>query len=151
MDAVLRSCAIYIILMIFFRIIGKRTLSQITTFDFVLLLIIGEATQQALLGDDFSLTNAAIVIVTLMFLDVALSLIKQRSQVVDQLIDGVPTLLVENGVPIKEHMEKSRVDLEDILESARESQGLERMEQIKYAVLERGGQISIVPVEGAGS
>lgn len=151
MDAVLRSGAIYIILMIFFRIIGKRSLSQITTFDFVLLLIIGEATQQALLGDDFSLTNAVIVIVTLMFLDVVLSLIKQRSQAVDKLIDGVPTLLVENGEPIKEHMEKSRVDLDDILESARESQGLERMEQIKYAVLERGGQISIVPMESAGS
>lgn len=150
MDAVLRALAIYIILMIFTRFTGKRSLSQITTFDFVLLLIIGDSTQQALLGNDYSLMNALIVVVTLMFMDVALSLLKQRSNTVEKLMDSVPTLLVENGKPIRKHLEKARVDEEDILESARESQGLERMEQIKYAVLERAGQISIVPKEGKG-
>jgi uncharacterized membrane protein YcaP (DUF421 family) len=150
MDSVLRGLGIYLILLVFFRFTGKRSLSQITTFDFVLLLIIGEATQQALLGENFSLTNALLVIVTLLFTDIALSLVKQRSKTVEKLMDSVPTLLVENGKPIKEHMERSRVDEEDILEAARETQGLERMEQIKYAVLERAGRISIIPKqEGA--
>src|SRR5690606_7009564 len=126
------------------RFIGKRSLSQITTFDFVLLLIIGEATQQALLGDDFSIVNALLVIVTLMIIDIGLSLVKQRSSKVEKLIDGVPTIRVENGQPIDEHMQKARIDREDILESARELQGLERMDQIKYAVLERDGKISII-------
>lgn len=145
MDAVLRGVIVYAFLLLFFRFIGKRSLSQITTFDFVLLLIIGEATQQALLGDDFSIVNALLVIVTLMIIDIGLSLIKQRSSKVEKLIDGVPTILVENGQPIDEHMQKARIDREDILESARELQGLERMDQIKYAVLERDGKISIIP------
>ncbi|HLU11929.1 MAG TPA: YetF domain-containing protein [Oceanobacillus sp.] len=145
MDAVLRGVIVYAFLLLFFRFIGKRSLSQITTFDFVLLLIIGEATQQALLGDDFSIVNALLVIVTLMIIDIGLSLVKQRSSKVEKLIDGVPTILVENGQPIDEHMQKARIDREDILESARELQGLERMEQIKYAVLERDGKISIIP------
>lgn len=78
MDSILRAVAIYAILMIIFRISGKRSLAQITTFDFVLLLVIGEATQQALLGDDFSLTNAALVIITLLGLDIALSMLQER-------------------------------------------------------------------------
>ena len=76
MDSVFRALAIYAVLLLIFRISGKRSLSQITTFDFVLLLVIGEATQQALLGDDFSLTNAFIVIVTLVGVDIGLSLLE---------------------------------------------------------------------------
>ncbi len=78
MDAVLRAGAIYLVLLLIFRITGKRSLAQITTFDFVLLLVIGEATQQALLGNDFSITNAVIVIVTLLGLDLGLSLVQSR-------------------------------------------------------------------------
>ena len=67
----------------------------------------------------------------------------------EKWIDGVPTLLVQDGRPLKDRMDKARVDEEDILASARELQGLERMEQIKYAVLERGGHISIIPKPAA--
>ena len=145
MDSVVGALAIYAILLIIFRISGKRSLAQITTFDFVLLLVIGEATQQALLGDDFSLTNAFIVIVTLLGLDIGLSLLKQRSQKVELWVDDTPLIIVENGRPLKERMDKARIDESDILASARELQGLERMDQIKYAVLERSGGVSIIP------
>jgi uncharacterized membrane protein YcaP (DUF421 family) len=145
MSVVLRSCAIYVFLIVIFRIAGKRSLAHVTTFDFVLLLIIGEATQQALLGEDFSLSNAFLVIITLVGLDVGLSLWKQRSPKMDRLLDDMPLVIVENGQPLKERMEKARIDQEDVLAAARERQGLERMEQIKYAVLERGGGISIIP------
>jgi uncharacterized membrane protein YcaP (DUF421 family) len=57
----------------------------------------------------------------------------------------MPLVIVEHGQPLKERMEKARIDLEDVLAAAREHQGLERMEQIKYAVLERSGSISIIP------
>lgn len=73
MDSVLRAAAMYVALMILFKIAGRRSLAELTTFDFVLLMIIGEATQQALLGDDFSLTNSIVVIVTLIAVDVGLS------------------------------------------------------------------------------
>ncbi|MCD6027974.1 MAG: hypothetical protein K0S78_148 [Thermomicrobiales bacterium] len=145
MDSVIRAVAIYGILLIIFRVSGKRSLAQITTFDFVLLLIISEATQQALLGDDFSLINAFVVIITLIGLDIALSLLKQRSPTFELLIDDTPLIIVEDGRPLKERMDKARIDESDILASARELQGLERMDQIKYAVLERSGGVSIIP------
>lgn len=147
MDAVFRATVVYLFLLVIFRIAGKRTLGQTTTFDLVLLLIIGEATQQALLGNDFSLTNAVIVITTLVLIDIGFALWKQRSQTLDKLIDGVPLVIVDNGELLKDRMHKARVDEEDILSAARRTQGLERMEQIKYAVLERSGDISIIPVE----
>ncbi len=73
------------------------------------------------------------------------SLWKQRSPQVEKLLDGVPLVIVEDGRPLKERMAKSRVDEDDVLTAACKLQGLERMEQIKYAVLERSGGISIIP------
>ncbi|HEX2116196.1 MAG TPA: YetF domain-containing protein [Alphaproteobacteria bacterium] len=145
MDSVLRAVAIYIVLLIVFRIAGRRTLSEMTSFDFVLLLIIGEATQQALLGEDFSLTNAFLVIITLLAIDVGMSLWKQHSEAANRIIEGVPTILVDHGRPLKALMDKARVREEEVLEAARRLQGLERMDQIKYAVLEVSGGISIIP------
>ena len=145
MDSVLRGAAIYFFLLVLFRLAGKRTLSDVTTFDFVLLLIISEATQQALLGEDFSLTNAFLVILTLIGLDIAISLWQQRWPRLGKWIEGVPLVIVEDGRPLHERMQRSRISEEDVLTAARERQGLARMDQIRYAVLERSGGISIIP------
>ncbi len=145
MDAVLRASAIYFILLLLFRLTGKRSLGQLTTFDFVLLLVIAEATQQGLLGNDFSLTNAFLVILTLIGIDTGLSLFERRSGTVDKLVNGVPLVIVEDGEPLEDRMSKARVSADDILQMARQTQGIERMEQIKYAVLERSGGISVIP------
>lgn len=147
MEPVLHAVALYIILMLIFRIAGKRSLAQITTFDFVLLLVIGEATQQALVGKDFSMTNSILLIVTLVGIDVGLSLIKQRFEKVEKWLDSTPVILVDNGKLLNERLKKARVDASDILSKARELQGLERLEQIKYAVLEPSGGITIIPKE----
>ncbi|MCQ6256638.1 DUF421 domain-containing protein [Pseudomonas sp. Q11] len=147
MDSVLRAAAIYVALLVLFKIAGRRSLAEITTFDFVLLMIIGEATQQALLGDDFSLTNSLMVIVTLIAIDVGLSLLKQRSQWVSQLIDGGPTIIVEDGRILKARMRHARLIEEDIMEAARSSQGIEKLEQIKFAIIERNGKISVIAKE----
>jgi uncharacterized membrane protein YcaP (DUF421 family) len=150
MDAVLRALAIYAFLMLVFRATGKRSLSQITTFDFVLLLIIGEATQQALLGDDFSITTALLVITTIVLVDIALSLLQRQFPQLGPALEDVPLILVDDGKIIRRHLDKSRITEDDVLEAAREKQGLERMDQVKYAVLERTGSISIIPRESAG-
>lgn len=145
MDAVLRAAAIYFALLILFRVAGRRSLAEITSFDLILLLIIGEATQQALLGDDFSLTNAIVVIVTLIAIDVGLSLLKLRSRKIDLLMDGAATIIVEDGKPMRGRIAEARLQEADILQAARQGQGLERMDQIKYAILEKNGKISIIP------
>lgn len=145
MESVLRAAAIYAFLLVLFRLTGRRALSEITTFDFVLLLVIGEATQQALLGDDFSVINAFVVIATLVLIDILLSLFKQRSPQVGRFLDGMPLIVVEYGKPLTQRLRKARLTEEDILEAARQGQGLERMEQIRFAVLEKNGQISVIP------
>lgn len=149
MDSVLRATAVYLILLIIMRIAGKRTLAQVTVFDFILLLIIGEATQQALLGEDFSILNAAIVIATLVLLDIGLAILKQRSDLLDRVLDDTPVVIVDHGKPLRDRMDRARIDEQEILVAARELHGLERLDQIKFAVLERSGGISIVPAAGA--
>jgi uncharacterized membrane protein YcaP (DUF421 family) len=145
MDFVLRGSVIYFAVWLLIRFSGRRTLAELTTFDFVLLLIIAEATQQALLGDDFSLTNALLVVLTLITINIALALLQRRWPPIGKLFNGVPMVIVENGRPLRELMERARVEEEDVLEAARRLQGLERMDQIKYAVLEKSGGISIIP------
>lgn len=149
MDAVLRALAIYAFLLVIMRLSGRRTFGQMTPFDFVLLLVIGESTQQALIGDDFSFTNAVVLITTLIGIDVALSLVKQRSETAERILDGLPLVIVRHGRPLKDLMDRARVDEQDVLHAARMLQGLERLDQIKYAVLETDGSISIIPTESA--
>jgi uncharacterized membrane protein YcaP (DUF421 family) len=144
-DTVIRAFLIYIFLLIILRISGKRTMAQITVFDFVLLLVVAEATQNAMLGKDYSITTAMLVIMSLVGLNIAFSLLKHRWPGFDRLVEGMPLVIVENGKPLKERMDKLRVDEDDILSAARSLQGLERMDQIKYAVVERSGSITIVP------
>lgn len=145
MDIVLRGLVIYAFLVVVLRISGARSLAQTTAFDFVLLIIIAEAVAQALLGEDFSMTNALVLVVVLVGADVGLSLVKEYVPTLARLTDGLPVVLVEHGRPVREHMDRARVDEEDILAAARQTQGLRRMEDIDFAVLELGGAISIIP------
>lgn len=116
----------------------------------VLLLIIGESVSQALMGDDFSVTTALILVTTLVLMELAFAFIKQKSKVAERWLDDVPLIVVEDGKPLKDRMDRARVDEEDVLEAARSLHGLENLAQVKYAVLERGGSISVIPKSGKG-
>ena len=148
MDSVLRGLVVYFFLLIVFRISGKRTLSQTTSFDLVLLLIISETTQQAMVDNDHSITNGFLLIVTLVGTSIVLATLKQFFPKLDLLLEGQPVIVVNRGKLLPEIMNKARVDQEDILSAARMLHGLERLDQIKYAILERDGEISIVPASG---
>ena len=145
MNPVIRGLAIYFFVYIIFRILGKRSLSEITTFDFVLLLIISETTTDALVGEDYSLMACFIMISTLVGVDLLFTLTKTKWKWFEKVSDGAPLVLVDKGVPLKKRMEKTKVDEEDVLEAARSLHGLENMEQVKYAVLEKYCTISIIP------
>jgi uncharacterized membrane protein YcaP (DUF421 family) len=147
METVLRCLAVYVFLTVVFRVAGKRPLSEATTFDLILLLIISEAVSQSIQGNDFSLTNGFIATATLVGLEILMSLLKSRSKRIERWLEGVPVVIVDEGKLLRERMRKLRVDEDDIMEAARESHGLERMEQVKYAVVERGGSIAIIPRE----
>lgn len=145
MDMVLRALAIYLILMVVFKIAGRRALLQMTSFDLILLLIISEATQQALLGNDFSVTGAMITIVTLIVVDILFGMIKKYLPGADDLLDGTPVILVENGYLFQDKMKKADISCDDILLMARVDHGITRLAEIKFAILETNGHISIVP------
>jgi uncharacterized membrane protein YcaP (DUF421 family) len=145
MEAIVRATFIYLFLVLILRAAGKRQFAELTSFDLVLLLVIAEATQQGLLGQDFSVTYAALAIITLVGLDILFSLIKERSKLFEKVIDGMPTVLMDEGQLLRDRMRRVLVDEDDILAQARLSHGLERLDQVRYAILERDGKISIIP------
>lgn len=145
MDSVLRAAAIYVFLVLIFRISGRRTLNEITTFDLLLLLIISEATQQAMIDSDHSLTGAILVICTLVGIDITLSLVKQRFPRVARVFDGLPVVVMRDGKLFHDRIKQERINEDDILAAARQHYGLESMDQIKHAIVEESGGISIIP------
>jgi uncharacterized membrane protein YcaP (DUF421 family) len=147
MESVIRGAAVYLILVIIMRISGRRTLAEATPFDFILLLIIAETTQQALLAEDFSITNAVLLIVTLIGMDIVFSFLKRWSTVASRLLEGTPTVLIRDGEIDRRALERSRVEETDILVSARQIHGLESLDQVKHAVLETDSGISVIPKE----
>lgn len=142
---VVRSAIVYLFVFLILRVGGKRTVGEMTTFDLVLLLIISEATQEALLDGDQSLTGGMLAIGTLIFVDIAVSKLTARFRTVDKVVNSVPVVIMKDGKPLADRMQQERVSEEDVLEAARGTHGLESLDQIKYAILEKDGSISIIP------
>jgi uncharacterized membrane protein YcaP (DUF421 family) len=151
MDSILRGAATYLIVWIFFRISGKRSLSDATTFDAVLLLILSETTQAALLDDNNSMANSVLLIATLLGIDVLLSHVKHRFPRVEHVMDGAPVIILDRRGMEHEVMDKERIDREDILAAARSLQGIGNLDDVEYAVLEPTGDITIIPKQTAAA
>ena len=149
MDEVLRAIAIYAVLMVIFRLSGKRSMAEVTPFDFVLLLIFSEALQNALVDDDNSLTVGLTVVTTLLTVNLIMSLIKQRSVRIENLLEGVPIVIFDEGKPLHDRMNRERIDEGDILEAARLQHGIDSLDQVRTAIIERSGGISIIPKQSA--
>lgn len=114
----------------------------------MLLLIVSEAVQQALIDGDESMTNAFLLVLTLLGADVLMSWITVRNDRIDKLVNDVSLLLIDDGTMQHKRMKKSRVTEDDILEAARQLRRIERLDQIKHAVLERSGGITVIPKPG---
>jgi len=145
MESVLRGLIVYAFLFIVFRLSGKRTLGETTTFDLILLLIISETTQQAMIDGDNSLTNCFVLVITLISASVLLSIVKERFPSIERWMEGVPIVIVEDGRCLEDRMSKMRIDEEDVLEAARKDHGIRDLAGIRYAVVEKNGSISIIP------
>jgi uncharacterized membrane protein YcaP (DUF421 family) len=146
---VANTSGIYLLLLLIFRIAGRRTLSETSTFDLVLLLIIGETTQQAMVGnDDDSMASAAVAILSLVSLDMTITYLRKASPAFDHLLEGRTILLIHEGKIRQAAMDAHSLDIEDLKEAARLSHGIADMEDVRQATLERDGKISIVPWRG---
>lgn len=147
METVLRMAFIYIFLMIALRAMGKRELNKLSAFELVMLLLIPELFSQAALREDFSMTNATIATATLLTLVLLTSVISHLSRRAHKVINGTPTVLVRAGRYIEENMNRERIGPEELLAEMHKA-GFERLEQIKWAILEDDGKIALVPAEG---
>jgi uncharacterized membrane protein YcaP (DUF421 family) len=141
----MRAALLYGFLLVMFRIAGKRTLAQMTGFDLVLILVIGDATQQALIGDDFTLGTAMLAIGSLVLLDAGLGYLKAHAPRVDRVLDGLPLLLVDRGRLLEDRMAREGIDVSDLMTAGREQHGIRQLSDIEYAVLERSGGLSVIP------
>jgi uncharacterized membrane protein YcaP (DUF421 family) len=140
-----RATLVYLFLLAVFRVSGRRTLAQVTTFDLILVLILGDATQQAVVGTDATIGAAVVAVSTLVLLDMGLSAAKYRWPAVDVVIDGLPLPVVEAGQLREARMAAERITRDDLLTAAREQHGLSALDEVAFAVIEQDGAISIVP------
>jgi uncharacterized membrane protein YcaP (DUF421 family) len=144
MDLAIRAAFLFCFVYLLTRIIGRRELSSLEPFDLILLIVIGDAIQQGLTQDDYSVTGAMIVVGTFAMLQVLVSFVSYRFPRLRPALDGEPIIVVQDGKPIERNMKRERLTLEEVLVQAR-GQQVASLEQIEWAVLETSGKISIIP------
>jgi uncharacterized membrane protein YcaP (DUF421 family) len=145
MDTVIRGLCVYLFLLLILRISGKRSLSSMTPFDFVLILILSETVQQAMIDNDSSMTNAVLLVVTLIGFDILLSILKMKIPALGRAIDSTAVVIMKQGEIERSSLKAERLDEDDILAAARAQEGISRLDQIDYAIVEQDGSITIVP------
>ena len=149
MDIAIRSVVLYLFVVFLMRIIGRRELSSLNAVDLVLLIVLGDAIQQGLTQDDYSVTGAIIVISTIAVLQVASSYLSFRSGKVRKLLAGSPIVLIEDGAPIMRNLRRERLTLDDVAEDMRLAQ-IGSFADVQWAILERNGEISFIKRDDSG-
>jgi uncharacterized membrane protein YcaP (DUF421 family) len=144
MDLVFRATVIFFFVFLVTRVAGKRELSSLEPFDLILLVVLGDLVQQGVTQSDYSVTGAIIVISTITVLSVGLSYANFRLPFLRTTLEGQPVVLVENGQLIERNMRRERITTEDIEAEGRQQQ-VASVAQMRWAVLETSGRISIIP------
>src|SRR5919199_5199259 len=144
MDIVLRAIFLYAFIVFVMRVIGRRELSSMTPFDLILLIVLGDAIQQGLTQDDYSVTGAVIVVGTIALLQVGLSFFGFRFPKLRPLLEGDPIVIVQDGKPLEKNLRRERVAVEEVLEEARTQAQISSLDEIEWAILETSGNISFV-------
>jgi uncharacterized membrane protein YcaP (DUF421 family) len=144
MDLTIRAVALFFFVYLLTRIIGRRELSSLEPFDLILLIVIGDAIQQGLTQDDYSVTGALIVIGTFAILQILVSYLSFRFPRLRPTLDGEPIVVVQDGRAIEKNMKRERITVEEVMVAARQEQ-VASLDRIAWAVLETSGKISIIP------
>jgi uncharacterized membrane protein YcaP (DUF421 family) len=143
MDIVVRGIVIFAFLFVLMRAVGRRELSTLQPFDLILLVVVGDAVQQGLTQDDYSVTGALLAIGTIAVLQVGLSYVSFRFPRARPYIDGSPLVIVQDGEPIERNMKRERLTLDDLREEARQ-QSIATLDEVAWAVIETSGKISFI-------
>ena len=143
MDIVIRAAVAFLLILFLTRVVGRRELSSLEPFDLILLVTIGDLVQQGVTQNDFSVTGMILAIGTIGFLTVVFSYLPWRFQVLRQVLEGVPIILVEEGKVVEKNVRRQRLTQEEIASAAR-VQNIASLDDVRWAVLETNGQITFI-------
>lgn len=143
MDIVIRAAVAYAFIIFLLRIIGRRELSTLAPSDLVLLVVMGDLVQNGVTQSDQSVTGVFLALSTFAILTVAVSVVTFKSRRVQTLVEGAPLILVQDGKPVEKNLRSERLNIDDVAEEAR-GQGIERLDEIKWCVLESSGSMSFI-------
>jgi uncharacterized membrane protein YcaP (DUF421 family) len=141
---VVRTVVVYLAVYVGLRFMGKRELGQMTVFDLVVILLIANAVQNAMVGPDVSVAGGVLAAFVLLAVNRGISTLRLRGEVWGRLLEGTPTVLIEDGDFVVPHLRKEGVERSE-LEMAMREHGVESVQEVRLAVLETDGSISIVP------
>lgn len=150
MEIVVRSTVIFFFLWLVTRAVGRRELSQLSSFELLLLVTFGDLVQQGVTQEDMSLTGAVLAVGTMALLTVLLSYLSFRFRGAEPALEGVPVVIVRDGRPLHEVLKIERLSLSEVSEAARE-QGIGDLAEVEIAVIEPDGKFSFITREGGGS
>jgi uncharacterized membrane protein YcaP (DUF421 family) len=143
MDIVLRAIVLYLFILLLTRAVGRRELSTLEPFDLILLVTIGDLVQQGVTQNDFSVTGSLLAVGTIGVLTVVFSYLPWRFRVLRPVLEGVPTIVVEDGDIVERNLKRHRLTQEEVAAAARVQQ-IASLAQVRWAVLETNGQLSFI-------
>ena len=146
-EIIVRTAVVYWVVLFLLRIAGKRELGQMTPFDLVVILVIANAVQNAMTGGDNSLIGGVIAAATLTAVNIAMERWGDRIPLLRRALASEPTLLLQDGTSIEEHLKREHIELSEVEMAARQH-GIADLADVAAAVLEEDGSISIIPKEG---
>ncbi|MFL5980344.1 MAG: DUF421 domain-containing protein [Gaiellaceae bacterium] len=143
MDIVLRAIVLYVFIVFVMRVIGRRELSSMTPFDLILLIVLGDAVQQGLTQDDYSVTGAILAVATIATLQVFTSYLSFRSRRARKVLEGEPIVVVDHGKLVDHNIKRERMTEDEVAEEMRQQQ-IASLDEVEWAILESNGQISFI-------
>lgn len=146
MGTVIRVAVVYAIIVAALRIMGKREFAQLSPLELITLLLIPDLLSSGVIGDDYSLTNSLTAVLTLFAITFGMAVLMQRFKPVETLVASSPTVLVAHGKMYEHNMNRERISPDELFTEMHKS-GLTELNQVKWAILESDGQISLVPVD----
>ncbi|HKG17239.1 MAG TPA: YetF domain-containing protein [Solirubrobacteraceae bacterium] len=147
MDLVIRAAVVFFFILLITRMIGRRELSSLEPFDLIMLVVIGDLVQQGVTQSDYSITGALIVISTIAVLTALMAFVNFRFRPLRRVLEGQPVVLVENGRVVERNMRRERLTREELEAEGRQQQ-VPSVADMRWAVLETSGQISVIPKQG---
>jgi uncharacterized membrane protein YcaP (DUF421 family) len=141
MEIVVRAFVVFCFLWFVTRVVGRSTLGELSTFQLVLFVTMGDLVQQGVTQQDYSVTAAVLAVGTFAVLTIVLTWANARFPRTRSVVHGLPVVIVADGEPAYDVMKRERVSIDDLFEAARQH-GVERVRDIRLAVLETNGQIS---------